>query len=297
MNKLQSMLLTALEDFWRVADILVQHEPVLDTKSFYCLIFAQSFQLHHQILEVTQSEAILDFLENRLIKLESFIVSENLQTCHIQEDPAVPYPNLVALHHQLVQIKDNNHPDSIRCLRKCIDFGTKENQTELVDWMRESNDFFKVQALKSAIPQEVDLAIPLKVRQRPPDGIWPAASSLFNVLDSRRRCACNPAHTYAVQLCLETHRTKLMGCDFDLYLSLGQLWQEARVQTAAPLPSSLPSQHPKITINDNGRKAVNTGTHCRERMRMVEELYRDIIKITKTSPDYRLRFRLEKDSL
>ncbi|KAI2473480.1 hypothetical protein F4781DRAFT_192539 [Annulohypoxylon bovei var. microspora] len=291
MSELRLDLLIALEDFRQVADVLGQHEPILDTKSFYYSLFAQCFQLHRQIIEVAHSEPLSKFLSGKLLWLESRIVPDCLQSYGGWGETATLYPGLNALH-RVLNTEHHNQTDRIKLLKDCIDFGTKEDRVALIDLLRDVNDDLKAQEYEST-SQEADLFIPPKIRQRPPDGIWPAANSLFQVLDSRKRCTCDPAHEYVVQLCLETHRAKLVDYDFDLYLGLGQIWQEARVQTATPSIPKLPT----IIVDELRSVAANSESRCREKKRIVEKLCGDIIRITRTLPDYRLRFRMEKDSL
>ncbi|OTA54877.1 hypothetical protein K449DRAFT_190388 [Hypoxylon sp. EC38] len=211
----------------------------------------------------------------------------------IRGETSRSYPSLVALH-QFVNSEHHNQNDMNKILKECIKFGTKDEQEALVLLLKDSNTYLKAQASAPTFSQDVGLLIPLRTRQRPPDGIWPAANSLFKVLDSRKRCTCDPAHKYVVQLCLETHRAKLVNCDFDLYLGLGQVWQEARVQTTTISSSKLPA----IIVDGPNPAAAGNGSRCRsKRERMVEKLCGDIIKITSKLPHYRLRYRLEKDSL
>ncbi|KAI1418004.1 hypothetical protein F5Y13DRAFT_176775 [Hypoxylon sp. FL1857] len=270
MNKLQAELLTALEDFRRIADILGQHETVLDTKSFYYNLFAQCYQLHQQVTDIVRPGSLSDFFKTGYL-----------------------YPSLVALH-QCTDSEHHSQDDRIKLFKECINFGTKDERAALVVLLKDSNDYLKAQASEPAVSQDIDLFSPLKARQRPPDGIWPAANSLFKVLDSRKRCTCNPAHKYVVQLCLETHRAKLANCDFDLYLGLGQVWQEARVQTTTISSSKLPT----IVVDGPKSASADSGSRYRsKRERIVEKLCGDIIKITSKLPHYRLKYRLEKDSL
>ncbi|KAI1461195.1 hypothetical protein F4805DRAFT_316356 [Annulohypoxylon moriforme] len=290
MSELRLSLLSALEDFRQIADVLGQNESSLDLKSFYFSLFAQCFQLHGQINEIIHPELVSTFLEKRLAQLESVIVQDSSRF-YDGRGGAITYPGLDALHRSINKER-HNQTDQIKLLKSCINFGTKDDQATLINLLKDGNDYLKAQE-HDPNSQQADYFIPLKIREKPPDGIWPAANSLFQVLDSRKRCTCDPAHDYVVQLCLETHRAKLLDCDFDLYLGLGQVWQEARVQTA----TSLPSQVPTIVVDNLNPAASNSESRYCEQKRIVEKLCRDIIKITRTLPDYRLRFRLEKDSL
>ncbi|OTB03537.1 hypothetical protein M426DRAFT_176028 [Hypoxylon sp. CI-4A] len=296
MNELRSILLSALEDFRQIAENLGQPESVLDSKSFYYGLFAQCFQLHRQIIDIKELEPLSDYLEDKLKRLESLVVLSNLQPYLAQEDATSPYPNLGALHRYLTS-EDSDQVNRIKILKGCIDFESRDDQSTLIILLKDSNDYLKTRVSEPVVLQEYDSSIPPKARQRPPDGIWPAANLLFKVLDSRRRCSCNPTHEYVVQLCLETHRAKLVEYDFDLYLDLGEGWQEARVQTARVQTATSPKHRMPTIVVDNSIPVVTNTMNkpgCRERRRIVQKLCKDI---KKPFPNYRLRLRLEEDSL
>lgn len=290
MMQLWLALLTLLEDFQHIADVLAQDEQVKNTKQFYYHIWAQFSQLHYQVKVARHLELHPDFLDEELSWLNSLIVPD-LQS-HFQRLPEVltPYPSLDTLHH-IINNEQLSQADKIQVLKDSVNFGTNGDYTDLIDSLKEANLYLKTHAY-DLIAREGALSICYKRRKNPPDWISPAAKLLFQILESKN-CTCNPAHGYVMQLCLETHRAKLIGCDFDLYLVLGKKWQEAQVKTATPLRPAVPS-----TIVDNSVSIVTKSDSRRpEKKRKVDELCADIQQMLSRLPGYRLRFRLERDSL
>ncbi|KAI0469769.1 hypothetical protein GGR56DRAFT_242648 [Xylariaceae sp. FL0804] len=267
-----SLLRSTLKDFCRVAEVLNQHETTWSLKGFYCDLGARCYQLHDTVQDGTTSAENMQQGLDVLTRLQSFITSphnENDSSLPLSADPR--YPGLTGLHTLLASLSSSRAEDAT-ALKKYIDFGAKERGVALIEYLRDANAMFSSpRDSKGVTSLEGDHDLPRKIRQAPPDDVLPAADLLFKALQSKKSCTCDPAHEYVVQLSLETHRAKVTGCGFDLYLGLGHLWQEAHVQTVTAAPE--------------------------ERKRMVSKLCEDITKITKRFPNYRLKFRMEKDCL
>ncbi|ETS79227.1 hypothetical protein PFICI_09080 [Pestalotiopsis fici W106-1] len=181
-----------------------------------------------------------------------------------------------------------NDPQAKRnALRDCIAFGDQENQLALLQLL--ANGCTAVLSKTDTEIFESEFA-PRKIRQKPPEDVRSAAGSLFQVLEATRRCTCEPIHKYIVQLSLGTHREPVTSCDFDLYFGLEQTWQEARVQTGAPMHSAVPRHQ---TTGENSGRSIRR----RDQRRRVHQLCKDILNTKRRFPDYRLKFCLEEDCL
>ncbi|KAI0900539.1 hypothetical protein F4806DRAFT_159869 [Annulohypoxylon nitens] len=281
MSQLQSDLLTALEDFCQVAKVLIKHKQQIASESriFHSDLWGECWQLREQIVKVARLGlgSLLMLLSGILVRLESLIVPApaHPQFYRRQRETEIRYPGLEILH-LLLKTCFRDQSIMIIYLRNRINFGTKHNQDGLIAFLKNQNNCLKTQTL-NYITKDIDLLVPLhKSPQEPPVGIWPQAKLLFWALESRKRCTCNSTHEYVMQLCLETHRAKLIDYDFDLYLVLGREWQETRVQAAT-------SSRLHVVVNEKKRK--------------VEQLCTDIQQVHGSFPGHRLRLHLEKDIL
>lgn len=293
MDESRAILLMALEDLWRLVDILAGLESALDMKSLYYSLFAHCFQLHRSLMDFREPDQSSNLFKDLLSPLEDLICPDTgLPRCETKESVAVTYPDLSSFHDFMIPHGPNGQGD-INLVRRRIYLATKDQLQALESFLMTAN-----KALNDQRPIQTDLQISRKPRQRPPDHILPAADSLFKVLDSQRRCSCDPSHQYVVQLCLETHLARINDCKFDLYLGLERNWQEARIQSVTNRLSSGP---PRIVIgNSNAVAPPLTGLGAarkRELKRKVERLCADIMKIRKNLPDYGLRFRMEENCL
>ncbi|RYP03342.1 hypothetical protein DL765_010533 [Monosporascus sp. GIB2] len=292
-KRLLSGLRTALQDFWEIADALGKHETKLEMKSFYYQLYAGCLELHCGIKDMADTDAPPDFTADALTRLESLVVPHHYEPCEEPEAAPFPYPGLAALH-RIIESETSNHEERVSSFSNHVDFGTETDRRALIGWLMEETKNLSDQRSSASVLREGDLVLPRKTRQRPPENIWPAADSLVKVLDSKKRCSCQPAHRCAVQLCLQTHRAELNDYDFDLYFGLEMLWQEARVQATTSSFSKLPN----IVIGNRPSAVAARGpARRREPKRIVDKLCEQIITITRQLPSYRLKFRIEKDSL
>lgn len=288
---LHSNLIIALEDLWQAAEFFAQHEHSdTDTKFFYYQLWARCVKLK-QLIERKNINSIQSFMCDALEQLESLVVAPP-ESCFLQDDPKRIFPGLTQLHH-LTTAPFQDPEAKLTALRECVTFGNKDDQDVLLEVLSGRSMATSPSQTQSDLLED-EFVRPRKTRQKPPDDVRSAADSLFRILQSKRGCTCEPVHQYVVQLSLETHRAQLHSCDFDLYFGLEQVWQEARVQTGAPLPSEVPGvsiRHPGIL--ERTRRVFKR----QDQERPVDKLCKDIIKITKRLPDYRLRFRMERDCL
>lgn len=235
-NTFRTILLEALRDCWTSADILGEDEPILDRKSRYYSLFAQLFQLHRKFADshdLTHAPCSVSTTKNLLAQLQSFFAPGQDPPAYSAGNGAeLIFPGLTALH-EMMDSDRHKRETKLKFLKSSVNLTSNKQLIELDDFLKNANSILSDQ--KSL---ETELQIPKRPRQRPPEHILPAAESLFRVLESKRRCACDPAHRYIVQLCLETHLARLKDCDFDLYLGLDCSWQEASVQTIALTSSS-----------------------------------------------------------
>jgi hypothetical protein len=264
--ELRSSLLTALDDFRQVADIALPLPFDRDVKSFYYALFLRCSILHLSLAETADAHSIRSFVPDALKRLESLVITPPASG-KVREQNRHTFSGLQTLHQTLTTLDDSQL--KLKVLRERVNFGEKEERTALLDFLLYGCIALKSKAQTGVLDNE--LAKPRETRKRPPDDVRFAAKSLFRVLKSRskRACNCESRHKYIVQLSLETHQAQINSCDFDLYFGLERIWQEARVQTRA----------------------------CMLPKRLVDILCKDIKSITKRFPDYRLRFSLEKDRL
>ncbi|KAK6210867.1 hypothetical protein LQW54_005742 [Pestalotiopsis sp. IQ-011] len=289
---LRSALIIALEDLRQAVDFLAQHEHSnLDTKCFYYRLFVRCLGLQQLIAERKEISTIQSFMCDALEQLES-LVDAPPESCFLQNDPRRTFPGLTELHHLLTSPFEDPKA-KLAALRECITFGNKDDQDVLFELLSGGSMANSLSQTQSDLLED-EFSAPRKTRQKPPDDVRPAANSLFKILQSKRGCTCEPVHKYVVQLSLETHRAQLKSCDFDLYFGLEKIWQEARVQTSAPLSLEIPSVS---IMHHDTLEATHRYMHRPGQERLVNKLCKDIINITKRFPDYRLRFRMEKDRL
>lgn len=274
MNKLPETLLVALKDLWHLVDVLAAHEPVLDTKSSYYTLFAHCFHLHRNILDHRQIHQHRDLIQQILSYLEGVVINiANIPECKAADRLGSRHPGLETFHDFMVS-DGFEERQKLKLMKKSLNL-TRTDEFEALEAILVAANH---RLLNDRGWKQDDLRIQRNPKQRPPDHILPAAGSLFKVLDSKRRCTCEPSHQYIVQLCLQTHLAKIDDCNFDLFLGLGKSWQEAKIQSVTSL------------------KGLGA-TREREMKRKVERLCADIIKIRKTLPDYGLRFRIEEECL
>lgn len=293
-NDLRATLLVALEDLWHLVQVLAEHESSLDIKSSYYSLFAHCYRLHRNILDCSGPYQSPTLIKDILRYLEGLVFPDSdLRARKAVDWGAATYPGLTAFHEIWISDNDIEEQEKLDWMRNNIQLTSKDQLEALESLLTTANQSFNDQS-----STQIDFRVQLRPRQKPPDHVLQAAGSLFKVLDSKRRCSCNPSHQYTVQLCLETHRAIIDDCNFDLYLGLeSNSWQEARIQSVASHSSS---GSPRIMIGnmDGATQLASLGaTRKQELKRKVERLCKDIIKIRKTLPDYGLRFRMEEDCL
>ncbi|ETS86735.1 hypothetical protein PFICI_00563 [Pestalotiopsis fici W106-1] len=285
---LKSRLLQALEDFSLVGELLGQHETkVTDMKSFYYTLCGYCLMLHRGDRESLPKDPRV--LQDILFRLE-LTISEDIAESHVHGLKV--FPGLEALHRFVSSSQDTNLR-KVEALTRCINFGTETDRAALLNLLQ---DFitasFSSERADATISGEDEQSPYRKTRQKPPQEIWPAADTLFKVLSSRRPCSCDPAHGFSVQVCLETHRAKLKDGDFDLYLGIERMWQEAHVETTA-----VETRESRKLPNDANSSALSAKERTgKGRSKVVERLCDDILKISRL-PDYRLKFQLDRDTL
>lgn len=291
--KLRAALLIALEDLRQAADFFAQHEHSDgNMKHFYHRIFVRCWDFSNVLAERNEEvNSTRSFMSDVLDQLESMVVAPP-ESCFLQDDPRRTFPGLAELHHLLTTPFEDYLP-KLAALRECISFGDKDDQDALLDLLSGNSRMTSPSQAHSDFLED-EFVIPRKTRQKPPDDIRSAADSLFKVLKSKQDCTCEPVHKYVVQLSLETHRAQLESFDFGLYFGLETIWQEAQIQTRAPLAldiSSLSVRHHDMS------EATQRPFKRQGQEKLVRRLCQDIINITNRFPHYRLKLRMEKDCL
>lgn len=296
--QLRSVLLTALTDFGKAANFLLEHEQSnRDNEQVYCTLIVRCILFRQFLVEKSDSSSVRGLILDTLDRLESSVVHP-AASCASQDDGRQPYPSpgLEKLH-LLLATQFNDTQSKREALRDCVVFGHNEKQSALLEALAKGCRAARSETQTDIL--EFDLAPPKKRRQRPPNDIQPAALSLFEVLQAKRGCTCEPVHKYVVQLSLGTYRAQVTSRDFDLYFQLEQKWHEARVQTRAPAHSEASNVLIRLHTNVEG---TNTSARDRDEQRgIVKELCKTIIKTTKKMTklwsDPRLNLALEGDNL
>ncbi|KAI1095381.1 hypothetical protein F5B19DRAFT_342270 [Rostrohypoxylon terebratum] len=266
MSDPRSALLTALEGLHQIAkyySLLPDIKLETEMRSFYVHLWARCLELYNQIATMLNFEPRSEFLETFSSLLESLIDVDRLRSHGKLIEVAAPYSGFGALRH--IINTERNQEDQVQFLQDCIDFRAGEKRATLLNLLKGGIVGLKTQTYDFIL--EEDVPFHTRARPKPPDKIHPAASSLFQVLESRKRCSCHLPHEYVVQLCLETHRSNYdfdtdsnfefncafnFGCGFNLSIGLREMLHEAQVQTIIPLSSnedsaeSSQSRHPPV---------------------------------------------------
>ncbi|KAF7531749.1 hypothetical protein G7054_g8587 [Neopestalotiopsis clavispora] len=293
---LQSWFDKALKDFSQVAEILQQNDTsnsdtsISHTRLVRSYMYANINMIHS--IRGHQDYRRSELLDDILLRLDSLFPADIQQENGSAREV---FPGLAALH-RFINSKQDDQSQKHTELRRLILFKLEEKLAERLN-MSERPPIAYPKAEGSGIARKLpqDLWFPnlldilqeyiaaertrLENTRTPPQSIWLAATTLFEVLASRKLCSCDPVHLVSVYLCVSMHHNEMENGEFDLCLSTESERQEARIKTSA-----MPPKRARQSLLGRSRLPVQ----C---------LSADMVKSAQLPKDYRLTYQLERDTL
>ncbi|CEI60255.1 unnamed protein product [Fusarium venenatum] len=268
MRKWAQLLPEVLQVFREICDTLARTEPSLELNKFYVHMNARLFILSNTNEEIpgifSSHLSTSQILQQLLYSLDRVYIG----------DPSTPVTNydpstLQGLNNILQAWRDSSSTKA-KYASTCLDFGSKARRDEMISYLKEAEDVCRMSSTVDRGDIGADPDICVKTRQMPPLDIWPVAQSVYSALDSSNMGPCNTCnvpHGYGARLCIETYRAQYdtQGYDFDMFLGLDQLWQEARVR-------QLNNSVVKFIINDDDNKTtMKTSIRVRSLCRQIKD--------------------------
>jgi hypothetical protein len=232
--------LKAIQD---AAKILRVGETTNDLRAFYANMIAycslirghldrigvKSFKEGHILI------IRLEHIIQALVKPQAFLQGRHLASYPSQQDQQQNQAP-AALQRCLDLVRQqNDHVARVQIIHACINFGdTHAEQSRMMLSLTQMEE-----ELTTAFPEDLsqwtpDDLSPRKKISEPPYDVQLAAKSIFTALLECKSCSCKSSHDFGAHICLGTYRVPDAAPDraFDLFFSLEQEWQEARVHAA-----------------------------------------------------------------
>lgn len=288
---LQSWLDRGLKDFEQAAEILEQNDTSNFNKGFVRRYMHESIKTHRSI-SGHQDYRRSELLDDILLRLDS------LFPANIQQENASArevFPGLAALH-RFINSNQDDQAQKYKELKRLIPSMPEQKLAKRLNMSKRSPIAYpktKGSGIARKWPQDLWFSNILDIlneyiaaertrlenARTPPQSMWLAATTLFEVLASRNLCSCDPAHMVSIHLCVSMHHDKMKNGEFDLCLSTEYQRQEARIKTSA-----MPPKRARQSLLGRSRSPVQ----C---------LSADMLKSAQLPEDYRLTYQLERDTL
>jgi hypothetical protein len=288
---LRSRFDRALKDISQVVEILQQSGTSNFDTSRERDVMHESIQMYHLISD-HQDYRRSELLDNVLLRLDS------LFTADIQQENGSArevFPGLAALH-RFVNSNHDNQAQNYNKLKRLIPFKPEDKHAKRLNMSRKIVILWlqtDMAGKAQNVPRDLRLLNLLEILQEylaaertrledartPPQSMWLAATTLFEVLASRKLCSCDPAHKVSVHLCVSMHHNKMKNGEFDFCFSTEGERQEARIKTSA-----MPPKRARQSLLGRSRSPVQ----C---------LSADTLKNAQLPKDYRLMYQLETNTL
>jgi hypothetical protein len=289
MRKWAQLLPEVLQIFREICDTLAHNEPSVELKKFYVLMNARLFILSNTNEEIpgifSSHLTTSQVLQQLLYSLDRVYVGDPIT-------PVTNYdPSTLQGLENILQAWCDSSSTKAKYARTCLDFGSKTRRDELISYLKEAEDTCRMSSTVDRGDIGADPDICGKTRQMPPLDIWPVAQSVYSALDSSNTGPCNTCnvpHGYGARLCIETYRAQddTQGYDFDMFLGLDQLWQEARIR-------QLNKSVVKFMINDvrddNNKTTMKTSIRVKNLCRQIRDTQKRCM--------FRLNFELRGNEL
>ncbi|KAF3009243.1 hypothetical protein E8E14_009508 [Neopestalotiopsis sp. 37M] len=288
---LQSWLDRALKDFEQAAEILRKNDTSKPATAIMRSYMHKSIETYHSI-SGHQDYRRSELLDDILLRLDSLFAADIQQENGSAREV---FPGLAALH-RFINSNQDDQAQKYNELKRLISSKPDRKLSERHNMSKTSNIAY-IKALGAPIarklPQDLWLQNLLGIlmeylaaertrlenARTPPQSIWLAATTLFEVLASKRLCSCDPVHLVSVYLCVSIHHNKMKNGEFDLCFSTESERQEARIKTSA-----MPPKRARQSLLGRSRSPVQ----C---------LSADVLKNAQLPKDYRLMYQLETDTL
>ncbi|OIW32350.1 pfs domain-containing protein [Coniochaeta ligniaria NRRL 30616] len=203
--------------------------------------------------------------------------------------------SLRGLHARWNEVRSQDGLVKARFISSNLAFGERHKQRmELVDFLASLASWEKEVQVRYPEDQALWTAEDFGQQKKiadPSFAVWNAAQAVFKALTACQNCGCTPTHDFSARLFLSTYRKSNTGADtegdvdFDMFLSVKQDWQEARVHTAKEtvvqfaLEGQMPPRQPKT------------------RAARVQRLCEPIVKAKKKMAAYRLELKVMRGRL
>lgn len=216
----------------QIAKLLKGNQSNRELKNFYSYLRAHCLLVSDHVTRITLAMAVGQGLIFRILDLFESLIIPTLAT---QMNEADRFPLQRRLNECWHSLQTQNDKERLIFADNSlnIDKITKREfrlrfEEEFYAWEEEVSAQYPED--RSQWPSHDDPQP--KTRNEPPYAVWRAAHSVFKALSQCTQCDCHQTHDLDARLCLSTYRSPDSGQtnDFDLFLSLPQALQEARVR-------------------------------------------------------------------
>ncbi|KAI0379221.1 pfs domain-containing protein [Hypomontagnella monticulosa] len=289
-----NLLIATSKTMQEIARILRSYENEGERKVFYIALIAYCVLIcdHTSRIHRTGIRIAAELLHRILVHLSSTLSSHKLSKQPTGETEF--NAQLLTFNQSWKQMQKHDGDAKIRFIERSISFGTSTDERnefieELASWEKD----FRGQYPDDPSQWKAEDLAPQRNTSEPSYAVRNSAESIFKALVACKNCSCSPMHDFEARLSLGTHRKQVSDddeyIDFDIFLSMKQDWQEARVHTVKETVV-------QWAINEEANKLQTKAAKPRTPAMKVKYLCDPITKI-KTMSTHRLEFKVTRGKL
>ncbi|KAI0101217.1 pfs domain-containing protein [Daldinia grandis] len=234
-----NLLVTTSKTIQEIAKTLRLRENDGDLKVFYADLTAYCAMIRDHANRIHRAGIrIADkYLDRILTHLSSTLISSHKllgkSTCGTSS-----YTKLSIFNQNWEKIQKTDDGSKLQFIENTLSFGTSiDERNKFIEALALWEEDFRGQYPDDPSQWTAEDFAPQRNISEPSYAVWSAAKSIFKALVACKNCPCSPTHDFGARLSLGTHRKPVLDddteedVDFDMFLSMKQDWQEARVHT------------------------------------------------------------------
>ncbi|KAI1658708.1 pfs domain-containing protein [Daldinia decipiens] len=291
-----NLLVTTSKTIQEIAKILRLRENDGDLKVFYADLTAYCAMIRDHANRIHRAGIrIADkYLDRILAHLGSTLSSHKLlrqSACGTSS-----YTRLLIFNQSWEQIRKADDGTKLQFIKNSLSFGTSTiERNEFIEALALWEEDFRRQYPDDPSQWTAEDFAPQRNISEPSYAVWSAAKSIFSALMACKNCSCPSTHDFGARLSLGTYRKPASDddteedVDFDMFLSMKQDWQEARVHT-------MKETVVQWAIDDEAHNTQTKRKKSQTPAMRVKRLCEPIVKIKKMTA-HRLEFKVTRGRL